>query len=52
VVVWVYFFLKYVKKYGTIPQADVYIMKNIIHDWNDNRAIDIFKAIQKAANEQ
>ncbi|CAF0861624.1 unnamed protein product [Adineta steineri] len=40
------------KKYGTIPQADVYIMKNIIHDWNDNRAIDIFKAIRKAANEQ
>ncbi|CAF0879940.1 unnamed protein product [Adineta steineri] len=40
------------KKYGTIPQADVYIIKNIIHDWNDNRAIDIFKAIRKAANEQ
>ncbi|CAF0879856.1 unnamed protein product [Adineta steineri] len=36
----------------TIPQADAYIMKNIIHDWNDQRAIDIFKAIRKAANEQ
>ncbi|CAF4256299.1 unnamed protein product, partial [Adineta steineri] len=40
------------KKYGTILQADVYIMKNIIHDWNDNRSIDIFKVVRKAANEQ
>jgi hypothetical protein len=34
----------------TIPQADAYIMKSIIHDWNDDRAIDILKAIRLAAN--
>jgi hypothetical protein len=33
----------------TIPQADAYIMKSIIHDWNDERAIDIFKSIRTAA---
>ncbi|CAF2737313.1 unnamed protein product [Rotaria sp. Silwood2] len=36
----------------TIPQADAYIMKCIIHDWNDDRAIDILKAIRTAANGQ
>jgi hypothetical protein len=36
----------------TIPQADAYILQNIIHDWTDNRAIDILKSIRTAANGQ
>ncbi len=34
----------------TVPQTDAYIMKNIIHDWPDDRAIDILKSIRTAAN--
>lgn len=34
----------------TIPQADAYTLKHIIHDWNDERSIDILKAIRTAAN--
>ncbi len=34
----------------TIPQTDAYIMKNIIHDWPDDRAIDILKSIRTATN--
>lgn len=33
----------------TIPQADAYIMKNIIHDWDDDQSIDILNAIRTAA---
>jgi hypothetical protein len=35
---------------ATIPQTDVYIMKSVIHDWPDDRAIDILKSIRTAAN--
>jgi hypothetical protein len=34
----------------TIPQTDAYIMKTIIHDWPDDRAIDILKSIRTSAN--
>ena len=34
----------------TIPQADAYIMKSVIHDWNDERAIDILKSIRTAVH--
>ena len=34
----------------TIPQADAYILQNIIHDWTDERAIDILKSIRTAAH--
>jgi hypothetical protein len=34
----------------TIPQADAYIMKNVIHNWKDDRAIDTLKSIRTAAN--
>ncbi|CAF3439005.1 unnamed protein product [Rotaria socialis] len=34
----------------TIPQADAYIMKHIIHDWDDDQAINILKSIGTAAN--
>ncbi|CAF2100288.1 unnamed protein product [Rotaria magnacalcarata] len=36
----------------TIPQADAYILQNIIHNWSDDQAIDIIKSIRKAANGQ
>jgi hypothetical protein len=34
----------------TIPQTDAYIMKSVIHDWPDDRAIDILKSIRTAVN--
>lgn len=35
----------------TIPHADAYLMKNILHDWNDQQAIEILRSI-RAANQQ
>ena len=32
----------------TIPVADAYTMKFIIHDWNDQKSIEILQAIRKA----
>jgi hypothetical protein len=32
----------------TIPQADAYILKSIVHDWSDDRAINILKSIRTA----
>ena len=37
---------------GTIPQVDAYIMKHIIHDWDDTKSIEILKSIRTAANGQ
>ncbi|CAF4812522.1 unnamed protein product, partial [Rotaria magnacalcarata] len=34
----------------TIPQADAYVMKHIIHDWDDDQAINILKSIRTATN--
>ncbi|CAF0928084.1 unnamed protein product [Didymodactylos carnosus] len=35
-------------KSETIPQADAYMMKFIMHDWNDEKAIEILKSIRLA----
>ena len=32
----------------TIPEADAYTLKFIIHDWNDEKAIEILRAIRAA----
>ena len=31
-----------------LPQADLYILMEIIHDWPDERAVDILKAVRSA----
>jgi hypothetical protein len=36
----------------TIPQADAYILQAIVHDWNDEQCINLFKAIKTATNGQ
>ena len=36
----------------TIPRGDVYILKSIIHDWDNDRAIAILQAIQRATAQQ
>ena len=33
-----------------IPQGDGYILKHILHDWNDAQALAILKAIRRAAS--
>jgi hypothetical protein len=33
-----------------VPAADAYIMKHIIHDWDDERAIKIMQTIHRAMN--
>lgn len=33
----------------TIPQGDVYILQQIIHDWDDQHCIDILRAIHRSA---
>ncbi|EFA76402.1 des-methyl-DIF-1 methyltransferase [Heterostelium album PN500] len=32
----------------SVPESDCYVLKNIIHDWNDESAISIFKTINKS----
>lgn len=32
----------------TIPTSDAYIMKHIIHDWNDEKSVEILNAIRSA----
>ena len=32
-----------------VPKADVYILKHILHDWDDNEAVEILKVIHKSA---
>lgn len=34
----------------SVPEADIYILKNILHDWNDQKAKDILKVIHKTAS--
>lgn len=34
-----------------VPAADAYIMKHIIHDWDDDRAVQIMKTIHRAMPE-
>jgi hypothetical protein len=33
---------------GTVPMADAYILKYLIHGWNDEKAIEILKSIRNA----
>jgi O-methyltransferase domain/Dimerisation domain len=35
--------------FASVPSADAYIMKHIIHDWNDDECVRIFSNIHKAA---
>lgn len=35
--------------FQAVPGADGYVMKNIIHDWNDERSATILKNIHRAA---
>ncbi|CAF2712605.1 unnamed protein product [Rotaria sp. Silwood2] len=39
-------------KSETIPSADAYILKYIIHDWNDEKSIEILKSIRYASKTQ
>ena len=34
----------------SVPSADVYVLRHIIHDWNDNNAISILSNCRKAMN--
>jgi cyclopropane fatty-acyl-phospholipid synthase-like methyltransferase len=33
-----------------VPSADAYIMKHIIHDWDDERSVKILQSIHRAMN--
>jgi hypothetical protein len=35
---------------GALPAADAYIMKHIIHDWPDDKCVQILKACRKSVN--
>lgn len=35
--------------FESVPAADAYIMKHIIHDWSDEKALDILKNCHRAA---
>jgi len=35
--------------FAAVPQADAYIMKMILHDWNDGECVHILRNIKKAA---
>ena len=36
--------------FASVPAADAYIMKHIIHDWDDERALTILRNIKRAMN--
>lgn len=35
--------------FDSVPSADAYVMKNVIHDWSDDKAIAILGTIKAAA---
>lgn len=37
--------------FAQVPSADGYIMKHIIHDWDDERSLAILRSINRAINE-
>ena len=37
--------------FAEVPAADGYIMKHIIHDWDDERSIEILQSIRRAIND-
>jgi hypothetical protein len=36
--------------FKSVPEADAYVMKHIIHDWNDEKALTILKNVHRAAS--
>ena len=36
--------------FKSVPEADVYILKHIIHDWNDEKSIEILKTVHATAS--
>jgi 2-polyprenyl-3-methyl-5-hydroxy-6-metoxy-1,4-benzoquinol methylase len=36
--------------FHSVPSADVYVLRHIIHDWDDNEAISILRNCRKAMN--
>jgi hypothetical protein len=36
--------------FKSIPEADVYVLKHIIHDWNDEKSIEILKNVHASAS--
>ncbi|MGC1618826.1 MAG: methyltransferase [Candidatus Acidiferrum sp.] len=38
--------------FASVPTGDAYIMKHIIHDWNDERALAILKNCRRAAKDK
>jgi hypothetical protein len=36
--------------FASVPSAEAYILKHIIHDWDDERSVTILKNIRKAMN--
>ncbi|CAF2120157.1 unnamed protein product [Rotaria magnacalcarata] len=39
-------------KSETLPSADAYLLKYIIHDWNDEKAVEILQSIRNANKDQ
>ena len=37
--------------FAEVPQADAYMMKMILHDWNDDECVQILRNIRKAATQ-
>lgn len=37
-------------KANTIPQASCYLLKHILHDWSDEKSVEILKAIREQAS--
>lgn len=35
--------------FKSVPSADVYILKHILHDWNDQKASEILQVIHEEA---
>jgi hypothetical protein len=38
--------------FDSVPAADVYLLKHILHDWNDEDSVKILKTVRKAASPQ
>ena len=45
---------KYIKgdMFEQVPSADLYLMKMILHDWNDDECIKILSNIHKSASDK
>jgi len=36
--------------FKSVPEADVYLLKHILHDWDDDKCVDIMKTIHASAS--